>query len=640
MHLAVFCSPVRYYKPCLHLLLIMTLGLLPKFLPAGSPPAKLYHMAPSHWYIGYADPELEIILHAENVSMIELQMEAYDGVEFVGKVNTINRHVCYLQLKIAAGAKPGFLKFYSRAQVQVRGLRYIRPFTFQYELKARSAQNRNKIGLNSSDLLYRLNVDRFANGNPKNDQAAVKMAARVDRNDPAARHGGDLAGVASHLPYLRSLGMTALWLNPVFSAEQPSRSYTGEGVTDHYVVDPRLGGNAEYLKLSTEAHKAGFKLIMEIQPNHFGSFHWMYENFDTGWFNRWDSFTPINYGVNPAYDPYAAASERELNLKGWTDASLPDLNQHDPHMQRYLDQVYLFWVEYAGLDGYSIAGWPYADPGYMQHLLAILQLEYPGLGYVGLIQSDDPSAQAAFVRNQVQGFGENMLPGLSDYALGHAISEGLNENFGTGTGLERIYRCLAEDFLYQDPGKNCILLDGPGLDRTYTHLGQDLNKWKMGMALLMTLRGIPGIYYGTEILKQGNAVAGEDLVNSDFPGGWKADKQNKFEMAGRNNEEKMAWDHLATLANYRRVNTVLQSGQTMHYAPREGVYVYFRYNSEKTVIVICNQSGTQATVDLERFSERIAGYSQARNILNNQVGDLGKSFNIRPMTVEVLELLP
>ena len=596
----------------------------------------VYHLSPPNWYIGLNGEQLEIIIHAENIDQYELSMEPYEGVEFIEKTPTANRHINYLSLKINKSAKPGNLKFI--AQPKENQNRYLRPYSFEYELLSKSNTYPPKI--TSQDITYLVFPDRFANGDESNDNAEVQFPQKVNRNELKGRHGGDIEGIKEKLNYFQELGITTLWLNPVQENDQDFESFHGYAITDHYKIDPRLGTNASYLKLCTEMKQRNMKMVMDIIPNHVGNNHWMYKDYDTTWFNFRDTFIQTNYRANTVVDIYASQNEKILNADGAFVRTMPDYNQRNPHIKTYLDQMYLWWIEFAGLSGYRIDTYPYPDQDYMNHLCELILSNYPDFVIYGEVWVESTPVQVAFTRNNIKGFEKNRLPGVTDFVLSAAMIHAGTKPYGWLEGVNKMYQVLGEDYLYENPNKNLTFLDNHDVSRIYSVLNEDFNAWKRCMSLLFTLRGMPCIYYGTEILMKGKTAESDAYVRFDFPGGWKSDSENKFKKSGRTAQEEEAFNYIRTLALFRQKNAVFLNGKTMQFAGKDHSYAYVRYTENQAVLCVYNQKNEVNAFDMERIKERTKGYSAMRNIFTNERINIdGKPLLLPANGSEVYELI-
>jgi neopullulanase len=424
---------------------------------------------------------------------------------------------------------------------------------------------------------------------------------------------------------------------------QPYESYHGYAVTDHYAIDRRFGSNDDYVRLVDELHQRDMKMIMDVIFNHAGDEHWFIRDIPSAdWIHQdWTEFTQSNFRAPVVLDPYASDYDRRRMHEGWFDHHMPDLNQRQPQLANYLIQNSIWWVAFSGHDGYRIDTYPYPDQAFMAEWARRLRAEFPGLGIFGEVWEHGPGIQAGFDGDNPQREDMNTgLPGLTDFQVYFAIHEALNREQGWTEGTSRLYYTLAQDYLYQSPYHHVTFVDNHDTQRFFSAVGEDLQKFKSGIAMLMTLRGVPMLYYGTEILMTGTGGAFGEAGRRDFPGGWPNDPVNKFTENGRSPQEQEAYAFIRTLARYRRENSVLQDGKLMQFVPRDNVYVYFRYNGEKTVMVAYNSGNSPAKVATAAYEERMAGYRQAYDIISGKmVADIG-SFELPAKGSVVWELRP
>jgi glycosidase len=441
----------------------------------------------------------------------------------------------------------------------------------------------------------------------------------LNRDSMYLRHGGDIQGIINHLDYLKDLGITTVWCTPEIENDMPRASYHGYAVTDHYKIDPRFGTNELYKTYVEKCHAAGLKVIKDVVHNHIGIQHWMMQDLPMkDWLHLWPVYTQTTYRDATLMDPYVAKADKRKMLDGWFDHGMPDLNQDNVFVQNYLTQNHIWWIEYAGIDGLRLDTYPYNEPSYMANWAKALKAEFPKLSIFGETLVNGVINQAFFTEgNTINGGFNTELPGVTDVAIKDAIYETVNGKFGWTDGVNRLYNTLANDFVYKDPTRNAIFMDNHDMSRYYSMVGEDLGKYKSGLAMLFTMRGIPEIYYGTELLMK-NFSNPDGLVRSDFPGGWHGDSVNKFIAAGRTASENEAFEYVKNLANYRKNNAVLQTGKLMQYVPENGIYVYFRYNHEKTVMVVVNTNDKEENVDTKRFNERMDGFNTAVNIITHE----------------------
>jgi neopullulanase len=553
-------------------------------------------MEPANWWLGLKHNEVEIMFHETGIRDKFVSMDKYPGVRMLKAYRMSSPNYLIVRVKIGESAKPGVLKFHFSDN---KG-----ESTVDFPLLERSKETKAQ-GVTSKDAIYLVFPDRFANGDPNNDNVPG-MLQGLQRDSLLGRHGGDLLGIEKQLDYIAALGMTAIWLNPELENDQASASYHGYALTDHYRVDRRFGGNEALLSLTKAAHAKGLKMIRDYVPNHIGLNHyWMKDIPDSTWINQWPNFTRTTYRAPTLVDPYASAYDRKLFSDGWFDVSMPDVNQRHPRVAQYLLQSTIWWVEYAGFDDFRIDTYTYSDQDFMSWWCKEIRREYPKLNMFGEIWEHGVAVQGYFADNQPMGRFDSNLPSVVDFQVAFAIHELLNKEQGWTEGVARLYYVLAQDRFYQDPYKNVTFLDNHDFSRFYTIVKEDFEKYKMGVALLATLRGTPQVYYATEILGTGDEWPSHGNIRKDFPGGWPGDKDNKFTRAGRTEKENEAWDYMAKLFNYRKNSSTITTGKMMQFVPVDGVYVFFRYDQAGTVMTAINTSKKEQKLDLQRYAERI-----------------------------------
>ncbi len=590
----------------------------------------LERIEPAFWWAGMKNPKLQLLVHGKDIGKSQVSL-SYPGVKLV-KINRVeNPNYLFLDLELASTIKPGkfTIGFTQTGQPKQE---------YSYELKARDRSANRIQGVTNKDFIYLIMPDRFSNGDPSNDVVAGMNETALQRDSMYSRHGGDIQGIINHLDYLQELGVTALWLNPVLENDQPRTSYHGYANTENYKIDRRFGTNELYKKLVDEGHKRGIKMIKDIVHNHFGTEHFTVKDMPMkNWVHQWPTYTKTTYREQVLMDPYASQKDKEQMSNGWFDRHMPDLDHTNPYVKNYFTQSHIWWIEYAGLDGFRLDTYAYNDLQFMSEWGRAIKTEYPKFTFFGETWVHGVPNQAFFTQgNKInQGFDTN-LQAVTDFQALWAINEALNGKFGWTDGVVRLYNTFANDFVYEDPTRNVVFLDNHDLSRFYSVIGEDFNKYKSGIAWLLTTRGIPQFYYGNEILMK-NFASPDGLVRSDFPGGWAGDKENKFTAAGRNEKENEAFNYVKTLANYRKNNPVLQTGKMMQFVPEDGIYVYFRYNEQKTVMVVMNSNDTEKAVQTARFAERIKSAKKARNISSGESMDLA-TLNVPAKTTWVLEL--
>ena len=572
--------------------------------------ADITRVDPTFWWVGMHEPKLQLLVHGPDIAGSQVGLAAYPGVTLDGFQRLESPNYLVVNLTISPAARPGKLQLTFTGKAKT---------TYAYELRARATPGNPAMvqGISSADFIYFLMPDRFANGDPRNDVVRGTRVNHVARDSMYARHGGDLKGIEQHFDYLKSMGVTAIWPTPVVANDMPKASYHGYALTDYYAVDPRYGTNEAYRQFVANAHKNGLKVIHDVVLNHMGSYNYLFlDQPARDWFHQWPTFTRSNYNASALNDPYRARRDEDLYNKGWFDTTMPDVNQSNPLVATYLIQNFLWWVEYTGLDAYRIDTYPYSDPQFLMAWNAALLAEYPQLGLFGEAWVGSSAQQAFFARNifaPVDGFKSN-LPGVLDFQSNFAAGDALKEN----GNVTKFYDALQGDWMYEDPTRNVVFLDNHDMSRFYSVIGESLPRLKMGLAWLLTTRGIPQLYYGTEILMK-NFSNPDGLVRADFPGGFAGDKANKF-TTGRTATENEAFNCVRTLGTYRRTHPVLQTGRLMQFIPQDNIYAYFRYDDQgHTVMVVLNDNKDAKTVDLTRFAERLSGYSAAADVLSGAV---------------------
>jgi glycosidase len=426
--------------------------------------------------------------------------------------------------------------------------------------------------------------------------------------------------VIDHLDYLQELGVTTLWMTPVLQNDMPNRTEHGYAFTDHYTIEPRFGGATQYKRLSDELHKRGMKLIQDAVYNHVGRYHFTYQDPPAkDWYHQWPKFTQTSYKDNPLFDPYAAKQDAKLTADGYFTTEMPDLNQQNPYVANFLIQHALWSVEEFGVDGWRIDTYLYNDLSFMNRCNKALTDEYPRISYFGENWVHGVINQAFFTENNMDIPFKSNLQGSVDFQLlFYGIQPALNQPFGWTEGVNKLYTTLSNDLVYKDPTRNVIFLDNHDMSRFFTTVKEDIDKARMGIGWLLTCRGIPQMYYGTEILMKGEANP-DGWVRLDFPGGWKTDQKNAFTGAGLSEAEKEMQQYVRRLANFRKNSSALKTGKLMQYLPVDGLYVYFRYNKEQTIMCIMNTSEKDQNVDLNKYAERTAGFTKGKDVVTDNI---------------------
>lgn len=587
---------------------------------------------PISWWVGMHNPDLQLMVYGPDIASRDLQIN-YAGITVKEVHRVENPNYLFVDLHIAPTTNPGSVPMVFTAQDQA-------DIQYEYPLLARDSQQVKAQGITSDDFIYLIMPDRFANGDESNDVVAGMRQTTLERDSMYYRHGGDLQGIIDRLDYLQDLGVTAVWLNPVLTNDMEEASYHGYAATEFYEIDPRLGTNELYKKLADELHKRGMKLIKDLVHNHVGLRHWtMLDEPYTDWVHQWDEYTNTTYKDQVLFDPYASEADRKQMSDGWFVPTMPDLNHEHNFMRNYITQSHIWWVEYVGVDGFRLDTYAYNDLDYMAEWGGLLKAEYPDITFFGETWVHGVVNQAVYTQGSTinQGY-DSQMPGVTDFQTHYAIVRALNEPFGWTEGVNVLYSVIANDFVYEDPLRNVVFLDNHDKSRFLSEVGEDLTKYKSGLAWLFTTRGIPQLYYGSEIAMK-NFSDPDGKVREDFPGGWPTDTVDKFTEEGRSDLENEVFDYIRTLANYRKENAVLRTGKLMQFVPEDAVYVYFRYDDDKTVMVIMNTNEYEAAVKSARFVERIQGATHAKDIISGEIVSIADSVSLGPKSTLVLELI-
>lgn len=585
---------------------------------------------PPFWWSGMNSPKLQLMVHGDNIRDAVPSID-YAGVTIDSIARLDSKNYQFLYLNVSPQAQPGTMTI-----VFKNGKKSVK---VPYELKKRDGIMPD--AFSSEDVLYLIMPDRFADGNSDNNTLKeLNFPVSVDRNDPNARHGGDLKGIENNLDYIESLGVTAIWLNPVLENDMPGGAYHGYATTDYYRVDPRFGTNDEYRNLIAESHKRGIKVVMDMIFNHSGSSHpWIDDLPSKDWLNYPDGDKLTNFRLSTINDPYASDYDRTRSVKGWFVPSMPDLNQENPHMMRYLIQNSIWWIEYSKIDGIRMDTYPYADMAPMAQWIADVQKEYPGYNIVGEAWYGDVAGTAYWQRgSRLNKQGDPNLPTVMDFPTMIIATQAFHENtLEYGQGLNKIYNRLSLDYLYENPKNVLTFLDNHDTDRFLLTEPQNLGSWKQGVAFLLTTRGIPQIYYGTELLMHGDKKKTDGDVRKDVPGGFPGDTINAFSKEGRTALQNEAIDFLSKVATWRKGNKVISEGTLKHFMPENGMYVYERRLGDKRAVVIMNGTDRQLSVDMSIYKEILPTGSTFKDVITGEEFTITPEIHFAPRALYILE---
>ncbi|REE01666.1 glycoside hydrolase family 13 protein [Marinoscillum furvescens] len=575
---------------------------------------------PPHWWVGMENSKLQLLIKGDNIGGTTSINVKPEGLSIVKIHSVENTDYLFVDVELSKAEAAEYQLTLKQNGKKVGSC--------TYELKKRTT---SRDVIDNSDVLYLITPDRFVNGNPEND-SVDPLRDKLNREHYNGRHGGDLQGILSKLDYMEDLGVTTLWLNPVLENAMPEVSYHGYAITDYYQVDPRYGSNELYKKLSDELSKRNMKLVMDMVFNHCGSEHWwIKEPPMEDWVHFGTNYTNTNHAMASIPDPHGADADRELMEKGWFVSVMPDLNHDIPFLEEYLIQNSIWWIEYAGLEGIRMDTYPYNKAETMQRWAERVLAEYPDFYLVGETWIGD-ELQEAYWAPQPGADYNSKLTSITDFPLCY----GLHNTFKPEGDIRAVYDVLSKDYAYHDPMANKIFADNHDMDRYYYTIGENLDKFKNAMTVLLTTRGIPQIYYGTEMLMRKYGEHGD--LREDFPGGWTGDERNAFTAEGRTEEENEAFDHLRILLNWRQTSEAVASGTLKHFVPHDNVYVYSRESASQKIVVFVNNSNEPRSVSLDRFREIIKPNVTATNALNGEQMTIGTSLSMEPNSSLILDI--
>lgn len=613
---------------------------------------------PTDWYVGMKDASLQLMVYGKDIKNADVTVD-YPGVKVdsIARLDSPNYLLVYLNLN---GAKAGEMTLNFKQGKQSKKVKYV--------LKNREMAGDKRIGFSNEDVLYMLMPDRFANGNLKNDAFKTMRDKTCNRAEPSLRHGGDLEGIRQHLDYFNQLGVTALWFTPVLENDSPSNgknsSYHGYATTNYYRVDPRFGTNADYKQLIDEAHKKGLKIVMDMIFNHCGFEHpWVADMPSKDWFNKpeWlapenqtaehqksigtvdgaakvnDKYLQTSYKLTPVLDPYASKVDLTETVDGWFVPTMPDLNQRNPHVIKYLIQNSEWWIESAGIDGIRMDTYPYADRDAMAHWMKVLGEEYPYFNTVGETWVTEPAYTAAWQKDSKLSEKNSYLPTVMDFAFFDRINRAKKEETDDWwNGMNRLYNVFCYDYLYPNPKSVMAFIENHDTDR-FLGEGKDTLALKQALSLLLTINRTPQLYYGTEVLMNGTKSVTDGNVRKDFPGGWAGDKHNAFTAEGRTQAENQMFNWLSNLLHWRQGNEVITKGKQPQFCPQKGVYVIARQYKGKNVMTVINGKNEANELNVSRYAEIIGSHDKATDVTNGRTVLINKNVKLRPRQSMILE---
>lgn len=608
---------------------------------------KVDRIDPTNWFVGMKNPSLQLMVYGEGIRSAEVTTD-YAGVKVdsIVRLDSPNYLLVYLNLK---DAKPGEMTLVFKNGKSTKKVKY--------ELKAREKRGEERMGFTNADVLYMLMPDRFADGDPKNNDIKGMNTYKTDRSQPSLRHGGDLEGIRQHLDYFNELGVTALWFTPVLENNSPDgngfSTYHGYATTDYYRVDPRFGTNEEYRRLTDEAHAKGLKVVMDMIFNHCGFEHpwvndmpskdwlntpdWLYDRKDKTKPETNEKYLQTSYKLTPIVDPYASEVDFKETVDGWFVPTMPDLNQRNPHVIKYLIQNSEWWIETVGIDGIRMDTYPYADADAMALWMKTLDEEYPNFNVVGETWVTEPAYTATWQKDSKLAKKNSYLKTVMDFSFYDKINQAKREDTdGFNTGLNRIYNNFVYDYLYPNPSSVMAFIENHDTDR-FLGNGKDSTALKQALAILLTANRIPQLYYGTEVLMNGTKEVTDGNVRKDFPGGFPGDEHNAFTAEGRTRAENAMFTWLSRLLHWRQGNDVIIKGKQTQFTPYNGIYVIARQYGGKTVLTVVNGTKKAAAMAVKRYAEVIGSNATAKDVLTGKIVSLSDDVQMAPREVMILE---
>ncbi|MEI3055297.1 MAG: glycoside hydrolase family 13 protein [Phocaeicola plebeius] len=579
-------------------------------------------VAPSFWWAGMKNPELQILLYGEDLALSDVSVSG-EGIYLKEVVRQDNPNYLLLYLDLSETKAQTFQILLKNGKKKLQ---------VPYELKSRMRRGEDVKGFTSEDVLYLIMPDRFANGNPENDVVDEMREKKVDRTDLFARHGGDIQGISNHLDYIADLGVTAIWLNPTQENDMESGSYHGYAITDYYQIDKRFGSNEDFCALVEKAHEKNLKVVMDMIFNHCGSENYLFRDKPSDdWFNYRSNYVQTSFKTASVMDIHASAYEKKIATDGWFTSVMPDFNQRNRHVARYLIQSSIWWIEYAGINGIRQDTHPYADFDFMSQWCKEVLDEYPYFNIVGETWLNSNVLVSYWQKDSKLAAPLNSnLPTVMDFPLQALMNQAFDEETDEWRGgLYKLYDYQTQDLVYANPMNLLTFLDNHDTSRfaQTDEMAKNLKRYKQAMVFLLTTRGIPQIYYGTEILMTGDKGKGDGDLRKDFPGGWQGDVRNCFVENGRTALENEAFEFTRQLLNWRKGNQVIGKGSLKHYSIQNGVYVYQREFNGKSVVVIMNGTDDSKELDLTPYQE-ILPRENAFDVLTGKNVDLSKKLRL------------
>ncbi len=593
---------------------------------------------PMNWWVGMKNPNVQLLVRGENIKGCEV-VSLKSGLTIKKVNNADSPNYLFVDAVIAGNAQAGTYPLQIKKQGKIIQ-------TINYSLEAREKGSSNRPSYSSKDVIYLITPDRFSNGNTKNDQVEGMTDMSLNRSALYDRHGGDLRGIINHLDYIHDMGFTAVWNMPVMENNQKLESYHGYGITDHYKIDPRFGTNEDYKELGKKLKEKGMYLIQDIVLNHCGDGHWWMKDMPfKDWINYGGKFVSTTHRRETVQDPHVSAYDAKLQTEGWFVPAMPDLNQKNPFMQKYIIQNTIWWIEYAHLGGLRIDTYPYSTKQFATQWSDAILAEYPNLNMVGEEWSSNPIITSYWQKGKINRDGyKSSLPALVDFPLQNALSEAMNEEDKEwGKGLNKLYSVLSNDLVYPNPDNLVVFGDNHDMSRIFTQVKHDPDLLKMAMTYIFTTRGIPQVFYGTEIQMSNPKSNEHGEIRGDFPGGWDGDAKNAFKGINLSKEEKSMQDFFKKILQWRKTSDAIHHGKLMHFGPENsgpgnGIYVYFRYTNKNKVMVVLNKNKENRMLDLSHYREILKENSKAIQVFDGNEVVLKDQLNVPAKSAMIFEI--
>lgn len=587
---------------------------------------------PPHWWYDMEVDTVQLMLHGQGISSLNASLDKKTNAKITRQTKLVSDNYLLLTLDLSG------VKTANTIEICLKKKRK-KVHSFTYEI-LQKPDLRLASGFDNSDAIYLITPDRFANADHENDDI-IGFKEISNRSYPGGRHGGDLLGIKNHIDYIADMGFTAIWLNPIIENDNPEYSYHGYAATNFYKVDARFGTNEEYKTFVSTCHAKGIKVIMDMIHNHCSIEHpWIADLPAEDWLNTWDQYTETNHKKSTLQDVHAAEIDKETYVNGWFVPSMPDLNQRNPHLETYLVQNAIWWSLFLKLDGIRMDTYSYPDKDYMQKWVTAMNREVPSVSMVGEEWSINPAHIAYWQKGKINSDGfKSDLEYLMDFPTNQILDEALIEPEGWNTGLVKLYESIANDFIYPHPENLFIFLDNHDMVRSFTNFQENIDLMKSALTFCLTTRGIPQVYYGTEILMTSPPQRDDGRIRTDYPGGWTGDQVNAFTGQGLTTDQLDFRTFLTNLLHIRKSETVLQTGELTHYSPKDGVYVYFRHNAEDRIMVIINKNKEPYALDMNRFEQFIAQANLVgEDLISKQKIKLDEQLSLDPARSYIIKI--